>query len=354
MSEILRPLTDPGIGTLSAILDPVALVKHMQGVWPGPRIAGTIHEVQVRLLRHHVGRRCTLEIGLRTEGEWQFLIGKVYHNDRLDEFEAMEKIQRVGFGPKEEFSIPQPFAYIESLRLLLQEKVDGPTAEEVFSSSDEAGRAAAAERCALWLARFHTLAPHVGPVSRPNDYFDSKRMRRCRAEIAKLDGDFAGKADRLLHLLEDAAPSRIAADLCAGHGAYRPDHIILAQGLNHVRAADGRGHGAVAVLGHGHAGGGAQDGAGGGNVERAQPVAAGANDVEDFPRAGFGVERRRNGFLAQRGGKRGDFLRRLAFLRERDEKIRLRFARRWFHPSSCSTASADWPAASGSRPRVVL
>ena len=60
-----------------------------------------------------------------------------------------------------------------------------------------------------------------------------------------------------------------------------------AEFFDHVRAADRRGHGAVAVLGHGHAGGGAQNGDGGGNVERAQAVAAGADHVENFARPAF-------------------------------------------------------------------
>jgi aminoglycoside phosphotransferase (APT) family kinase protein len=229
VSMLLQPVTDPGIGTLSEILGPEVLAKHVQGVWLGPRIGGAIHEIQVRLLRHHVGRRCTLEIGLRTDGGWHFVIGKVYHNDRFDAFQAMEEIQKVGFGPRDEFSIPQPLTYLRSLRLFLQERVEGPTAEEVFISGDGAGRAAAAERCALWLARFHALAPHTGPVSHPSDYLNSKRMRRCGNEIAKLDEGFAGKAGRLRQLLEDAAPSQSGVAVCAGHGAYRPDHIILAQ-----------------------------------------------------------------------------------------------------------------------------
>ena len=104
-----------------------------------------------------------------------------------------------------------------------------------------------------------------------------------------------------------------------------------AEFLDHIRAADRGGHGAVAVLGHGHAGGGAQDGGGGGNVERAQLVAAGADHVEDFARLPPVLfDRRRNGFLPQRGGEGGDFLRRLAFLRERDEEFRLRFGGNFF------------------------
>jgi hypothetical protein len=41
------------------------------------------------------------------------------------------------------------------------------------------------------------------------------------------------------------------------------------------------------MLGHGDAGGGAEDGGGRGDVEGAEPVAAGADDVENFPRTGF-------------------------------------------------------------------
>lgn len=229
MSECVRPLTDPGIATLAEVLDSAALRKHLRGISLGSWDGEAVEEIQTRLLRHQVGRRCTLEIGLRTESGWQFLIGKVYRKDRPEFFPAMEEIQQAGFGPHEEFSIPQPLAYVPSLRLLLQEKVEGPVAKEIFKTGDERRRAATAERCALWLARFHALAPHAGPNSAPRDYLNSKRMRKCRGEISNLDGNFAGKADRLQRLLEAAASSLCPVDMCAGHGAYRPDHVILSQ-----------------------------------------------------------------------------------------------------------------------------
>ena len=84
------------------------------------------------------------------------------------------------------------------------------------------------------------------------------------------------------------------------------------------------------MLGDRDAGGSAKNGDGGGNVERAQAVATGADDVEDFAGAGFGGERWRNGFFAQRGGERGDFHRRLAFQRERDQKFRFGRRRNFF------------------------
>ena len=98
------------------------------------------------------------------------------------------------------------------------------------------------------------------------------------------------------------------------HGFFGRQINPDAKRLQHVGTASLRGDGAVAVFGHGHTGGGAKDGRRGGDVERAEAVAAGANDVEDF--AGFApvfFNRRLDGFVAERAGEGGDFLRRFAF-----------------------------------------
>jgi hypothetical protein len=231
VGEFVQPLTDPSLTGLSEIFDPAALANHLRGVSLGPWNGGAVEEVRVlRVLNHHARKRCALEIGLRTQSGRHFLIGKVYRNDRLDVFQAMKGIQHAGFGPQDEFSIPQPLAYLPSLRLLLQEKVEGPVAKEVFKTGDERIRAAAAERCALWLARFHALAPKAGPVARPNDYLTSKTMRRYSLKIAKLVGRHAKKAAELLQRLKDASESLSAVEMRAGHASYTPRQIILAEG----------------------------------------------------------------------------------------------------------------------------
>jgi hypothetical protein len=229
-TERLQPLSDPGIATLSEVLDPIALAKHLRGISRAPWNGAPVEEVQVRVLRHHVRQRCTLEIGLRTDKGWHFLIGKVYHNDCPDVFQVMEGIQRAGFGPKDEFSIPQPLAYLASLRCLVQEKVKGPSAGDIFKTGDERSRAAAAERCARWLARFHAVAPKAGPVSYPPDHLKSKSMQRCSRKITKLGGPLADRAVRLLQWLEDASSSLSPVEVRAGHGSYSASHVILAEG----------------------------------------------------------------------------------------------------------------------------
>jgi hypothetical protein len=227
--ECLDPLTDLGLETLSEVFDSAALVKHLRAVSLDRWNEGTIEEARiVRVLKHHVGQRCTLEISLRTRNGWHNAIGKVYRDDRPDIFHAMEGIQQAGFGPDEEFSIPGPLAYLSSLHLFLQEKVEGPLAKEIFKVGNEHSREAAAKRCALWLARFHEFGPKAGPI------FDAERclsvLRERTRRIARLGGRCAEKAKRLLEWLEHAAKGLQPVEMMAAHGSYSPAQLILAEG----------------------------------------------------------------------------------------------------------------------------
>ena len=234
-----QPLSDPGIATLPEVFDPMVLVKHLRATSLYPGNGGAPKEVQVSLLQHHPKRRCTVEIGWRAQDGWHSVIGKVYHIDRPDVFEAMQGISGAGFGPQDEFSIPQPLAYLPSLRLLVQEKVEGQPTDEIFKTGDERSREAAAERCACWLARFHAVAPKAGSVSYPQDHLNSKSMQRCSRKIAKLGGSSADKAAYLLQRLEDAVAALSPAEMCAGHASYSAAHVFLAHNRTVVFDWDG-------------------------------------------------------------------------------------------------------------------
>ena len=224
------PLTDRDTVIQTGGLDPVVLANHLRGTSLLDSNEEAVTDVHVRrVLKHHVGKRCTLEIALRTGDRWQSLIAKIYRKDRSDVFEAMKGIQQSGFGPHEEFSISQPVGYVPSLRCLLQENVEGTPANEILENGDEPTRAAAAERCALWLARFHALAPKVGPISHPKEFVHSKPMQRWSRKIAKLEGMVGDKAARLFHRLEDASASLGDVELRAGHGSYNAAHVYLSQ-----------------------------------------------------------------------------------------------------------------------------
>jgi aminoglycoside phosphotransferase (APT) family kinase protein len=239
LSEPAQPVADLGIPTLSETLDPIALAKHLRLFSLPPWNWGDVMKVKVCMLKGKPGRRCTLELGLQTETGWHSLIGKVYATDRPDVFQAMERINRAGFGPQEEFSIPQPLAYLPSLHLLVQEKVEGSRAAEIFRAGDVPSCAAAAERCARWLARFHSIARKAGPV------FDARcclgLLRRRSHRIGEVAGRFADKAARLRERLEDAASSLSRVELRAGHGSYSGAHVIPAADRTVVFDWDGYG-----------------------------------------------------------------------------------------------------------------
>ncbi len=225
LPEILQSVVDPGIATLPAVLDAVELRRHLDAsggrLWRSTRP----EDVCVRVLTHHPGSRCTVEIALQTAGRWREFVGKVYGEDRPDVYQAMQRICQAGFGPQAEFSIPEPLAYVSALRLLVQEKVEGPRARDVLLTGTDRERAAAAERSALWLARFHAEGPRPSPVSHTN-HQEALWMQWSRL-IAENCGSVAGKARLLCQRLEVAAGAPAPVEYCAGHGSFSPAHLIL-------------------------------------------------------------------------------------------------------------------------------
>jgi len=137
----------------------------------------------------------------------------------------MDEIMRAGFGPGEELSIPQPIAYFPALRLLLQEKVEGPRAKQIFLTGDERDRVEAAKRCARWLAKFHAIAPRSGRVFDLTKHMNA--VERWSQTIARLGEPFPSHARKLFRRLEEGAASANGRELCAGHGSYNCNQIIL-------------------------------------------------------------------------------------------------------------------------------
>lgn len=223
--SVVRPLVDdPALPALSAVLDPEAvsacLRKHLPAGLQDPR------GMEVRLLRHHPGKRCVLE--LRWWGDECALsaIAKAYAGDRSDVYRVMEEIRLASLGPRDT-PVPRPLAYVEHLRLLLQERVEGRPATEALLSDEAAERGAAAERCATWLAAFHGLALRTGPRVHLGDRLLS--AERWVGRLAALGAPFADKARELLAGLE-SAPALPGAEPCTIHGDYSHHQVLFADG----------------------------------------------------------------------------------------------------------------------------
>jgi len=219
---------DPDISALAATaLDGTALVDQIRllptSQWPW----GAPQEVRIKMLCFHPEPHCTFQIDLGTQSGWHRVIGKVYATDRRDVYQVMEGLRRAGFGPEGEFSIPLPLAYLPSLRLLLQESVDGMMAKEIFKLGDGHQCAAAAERCGRWLGRFQALAPPSGQISGVERFLRSAE-RKCRL-LCQADPAWAVESERLLERLRAGANSLAASPTCAGHGDYCEHQIVFAK-----------------------------------------------------------------------------------------------------------------------------
>jgi hypothetical protein len=227
-TELTQTLADPEMPTLQAALDPAELDEHLKRVLPAPW--GEVRDIGIKVLQHRRARRCTVDITLQTTTGEHELIGKVYAEDRSDVYQAMKQISQSGFGPGAEFSIPQPLAYLPELHLLLQEKVHGQSAREIFSNGSEHKRVLAAERCARWLARFHALAPRSGLVFALTPELLEHWMSGLAKWTAPHNGQLIDKAVSLVERLKIAALKLDNAELCACHGAYCYQQIILTEG----------------------------------------------------------------------------------------------------------------------------
>ena len=216
------PVDEREIPTLGTVLDPEKLGKQLEGL-PVSQWRSAMGELEVQALKCASTNRSTFKIVLRTD-----LIGKVYAEDRADVYQVMEAIRRAGFGSEAMFSIPRPVAYLPSLRLLLQERVEGVKARKIFLKGDEPQRTQAAERCAQWLARFHALAPPSGRVFAVEEIL-ARRAREWRL-LSEEGGPLGAKAKRLLERLRAAASSLNPIPMCAGHGDFSANQIIFAGG----------------------------------------------------------------------------------------------------------------------------
>jgi aminoglycoside phosphotransferase (APT) family kinase protein len=226
MSKVITFVADEKISALSAVLNPIELRNHLRPVLPSEW--GALQDIELQVLKHHRGKRCAIEITLQTTSGKHELIGKVYAVDRSDVFRVMKRLARSGFGPEDEYSIPQPLAYLPSTCLLVYEKAQGPRAKDVFLASNDQSRTIAAKRCALWLARFHATEPQSELRVTLTEQLNS--MEGCARQIAHSIYPFEAKASRLYKQLKAEALALAGVEACAGHGSYSSDQVVLAEG----------------------------------------------------------------------------------------------------------------------------
>src|SRR5438105_6514508 len=216
---------DPDLPTLRGALDPAELTNCLYPIASSLWRSRRVKVIGTRLINWRKGSRYTFEITAITETGWHNLIGKVFSQESYNVFDAMKKIWQVGLDRDSEFAIPEPLAYVPSLRLLIQEKVSGKPGKEVFVAGSPAERAEAAERCGHWLMWFQILAPQQGKVTKVRKILRRSESRLRQIVDAKVP--FASRAEELFQRLLVVSSMLEGNNWCAGHGDYSHYQILF-------------------------------------------------------------------------------------------------------------------------------
>src|SRR5437899_4456095 len=150
--------------TLAALLDQEELAGQVELFFRSHWNLASVQAFQARVLRLHSGKRCTLEITVKDGNTLHHLIGKTYTKPRHDICEYLRELWRAGFDRNSKFSTPQAFAYVPSLRLLLQEKIHGLSVREVFLGTVWDKRIEADQVSDLRVAYVQVWPPRLGRV----------------------------------------------------------------------------------------------------------------------------------------------------------------------------------------------
>ena len=217
-------IVDPGIPTLSRALNSTELRKQLNEVLPPEW--GRVARLETKILRHHPANRCAFNIELETTTGKQELIGKVYAKDCSNIYRTMKTLCQSGFGPTDQFSIPLPVASIPSLKLLLQQKVLGETPTSILTHGDRREQAMVIERCAHWLAYFHTHAKPFGRVFIPTGELIKRWQRKSMRRASPL----TEKVDLLANGLQMALAKLDFSERCSCHGDFSHRQVLLSGG----------------------------------------------------------------------------------------------------------------------------
>ncbi len=181
-------------------------------------------QVRFQVLRCHPNR-CVFDLAMKLDKEWQSVIVKLFTVDRPDVFSTLQRIYESGFGQGAEFVVPRPIAYLPSVKIFIEEKVEGKQAKAILIAENQSEQVEAVERAGAWLAQFHTTAPKFGNQVGPEALLESSRG--WAGMVSEFGGAFPSKCKLLMDKLEACLPEDGSLQYCPGHGNYIPSHVLF-------------------------------------------------------------------------------------------------------------------------------
>jgi len=136
-------------------------------------------------------------------------------------YRALRTLHAAGFAPPAPYVVPQPIAFIAERNFVLQEKLRGQPASELFNAPSTIRLAA--EKSAEWLAAVHS-SEVPGPTSSPSKQAVLKWTNDLSAVVPRESAHLGEIAGAVLRELNHA-PSAVVP--C--HGDFHPGNIFIMQ-----------------------------------------------------------------------------------------------------------------------------
>lgn len=181
---------------------------------------------QIQVLKYKPRRRCVVKYDLATPTQPWSVIGKVFKDHRGLELQAMYcDLWANGFARNaiDGITVPEPLAYIPSMRMLVQEYVPGETLEESIDSSDFMTRIS---QSAAAIAKLHSSAIH--PVKRRTLNDELTQLTRFCADLIIQRPEYANSFSRQLDALCGLASDAALGDPVPSHRDYYYSQILFA------------------------------------------------------------------------------------------------------------------------------
>ena len=194
LAGVRTTVEDPGWPALAEALDTTVMFPFLnQAAGVGSTDAECLRW-SAEVLKHKVGRRCTIRYELRERrgacDAKGAIIGKLYSDlpSAARVYRLMGTLRKGLFDTGEAFLIPAPLLLISELGLLLQQHADGADLRHVQAINEQDRVLYLAGQ---WLAILHATPPPRG-----------LEMKSLEREVGKIDG---WCAETLLHLGDDGA-----------------------------------------------------------------------------------------------------------------------------------------------------
>ena len=232
----LDPLTDPA--RAAELLERV--LRGSSPVYESMRFASCLPKV----LRYKPGSRATVHFHLgydrsdQDRGWPDRVVAKTYRDLKgAATYEAMRALWESPLVDPDRLKLADPLAFDENLRLLVQGHI--PNTGTLRERIREVRRASTPERAAevegyvqktgAALAALHGSGVDVGPAVDFDHEFDDQR--EALQELVQVAPQLEGAADRFLASLKELA-MRVPVDPpVSSHGAFRPDQVLLSDGV---------------------------------------------------------------------------------------------------------------------------